>query len=105
MAVERALARLRRGILPEWRSTRSCEIERLRTTGGRDEGNAWFKVTLREGRSRQIRRMFELIGNSDDLVTQTASKISEESRLSFSLGLLVLLIMVGLLFAGRMGRQ
>ena len=51
------------------------------------------------------RRMFELIGNSDELVTQTASKISEESRLSFSLGLLVLLIMVGLLFAGRMGLQ
>ena len=50
-------------------------------------------------------RMFELIGNSDQLVTETAAKISEESRLSFGLGLLVLVIMVGLLFAGRLGLQ
>ncbi|MBS1148881.1 MAG: hyfB [Myxococcaceae bacterium] len=49
------------------------------------------------------RRMFELIGNSDQLVTETAAKISEESRLSFGLGLLVLVIMIGLLFAGKLG--
>ena len=60
---ERDLDRLRRGIVLDGRSTRSCEIEPVRTTAGRGEGNAWFKVTLREGRSRQIRRMFEIIGH------------------------------------------
>jgi pseudouridine synthase len=60
---ESDLDRLRRGIKLEGRSTRSCEIKPLRTTAGRGEGNAWFTVTLREGRSRQIRRMFEAIGH------------------------------------------
>ena len=60
---ESDLDRLRRGITLEGRSTRSCEIKPMRTTAGRGEGNAWFTVTLREGRSRQIRRMFEAIGH------------------------------------------
>ena len=60
---EKDLERLRRGIVLDGIRTRSCEIAPIRTTGGRGEGNAWFRVTLREGRSRQIRRMFEVIGH------------------------------------------
>ena len=60
---ENAIGRLRRGITLDGRSTRSCVIERLATTEARNEGNAWFRVVLREGRTRQIRRMFEAIGH------------------------------------------
>jgi pseudouridine synthase len=57
------LERLRRGIFLDGRRTRRCDIDRLGTTGKGGQGNAWLAVTLREGRSRQIRRMFELIGH------------------------------------------
>jgi 23S rRNA pseudouridine2605 synthase len=62
---EAKLERLRRGIRLDGAPTRSCEIERVSATPRRDdrEGNMWFRVTLREGRTRQIRRMFESIGH------------------------------------------
>jgi 23S rRNA pseudouridine2605 synthase len=60
---ENRIARLRRGITLDGRSTRSCRIERLGTTSGGAEGNTWFRVVLAEGRTRQVRRMFEAIGH------------------------------------------
>jgi pseudouridine synthase len=60
---EKDLDRLRRGIHLDGERTRPCEIERISTTGGRDRGNSWLRVTLREGRSRRIRRMFEACGH------------------------------------------
>ncbi len=60
---EKDIERLRRGIFLEGERTRSCEIVRMRTTGGRDAGNTWYRVTLREGKTRQIRRMFETVGH------------------------------------------
>jgi 23S rRNA pseudouridine2605 synthase len=59
------LDRLRRGISIDGERTRPCEIERVSGTPRREEreGNTWFRVTLREGRTRQIRRMFESIGH------------------------------------------
>lgn len=60
---EKDLEKLRSGIYLEGRRTRPCDIERTRTTAARGEGNAWFRVTLREGRTRQIRRMFEAVGH------------------------------------------
>jgi 23S rRNA pseudouridine2605 synthase len=60
---EKDLDRLRHGIYLDGERTRPCEIERISTTGGRDKGNTWLRVTLREGRSRQIRRMFETSGH------------------------------------------
>jgi len=57
------LDRLRRGITLDGESTRSCKIDRVSTTQGPSQGNAWFRVTLHEGKSRQIRRMFEAIGH------------------------------------------
>ena len=75
---ESKLGRLRRGGMPlEGRPMRPCRIERVsgtpRKASGRKEpgrkekvdaeGNTWLRVTLSEGRTRQIRRMFELIGH------------------------------------------
>ncbi len=60
---EKDLGRLRRGISLEGRRTLPSTIERISTTGRGAEGNTWFRVILTEGRNRQIRRMFELIGH------------------------------------------
>ena len=75
---EGKLEKLRRGGMPlEGRRMRPCRIERVsgtprkgpgRKEAGRKEnvdaeGNTWLRVTLTEGRTRQIRRMFELIGH------------------------------------------
>jgi 23S rRNA pseudouridine2605 synthase len=62
---ETRLARLREGIHLEDGRTRPCRIERVSATArrGGEEGNTWLRVTLFEGRTRQIRRMFESIGH------------------------------------------
>lgn len=60
------LERLRRGVrLPDGVKTAPAEIELTETTPekGGVGGNAWLKVVLGEGRSRQIRRMFDLVGH------------------------------------------
>lgn len=61
--VGRDLERLRAGIHLDGRRTKPCGIEPMRTTARSGEGNSWFRVTLQEGRTRQIRRMFEIIGH------------------------------------------
>src|SRR5262249_27733615 len=61
---ERLVEKLRRGITLEGKRTLPCEIVRIRTTGkGEDEGNSWFEVKLREGRTQQIRKMFQAVGH------------------------------------------
>jgi 23S rRNA pseudouridine2605 synthase len=61
---ERLVEKLRRGITLEGKRTLPCEIARIRTTGkGDDEGNSWFEVKLREGRTQQIRKMFQALGH------------------------------------------
>jgi 23S rRNA pseudouridine2605 synthase len=59
------LQRLQRGIRLDDETTRPCEIERVSGTPrrGGEEGNTWLRVTLREGRTRQIRRMFAVVGH------------------------------------------
>lgn len=59
------LDRLRRGVLIDGRRTSPCRIEAMRTTPvkGEEGGNAWFRVELSEGRSRQIREMFFRVGH------------------------------------------
>lgn len=59
------LDRLRRGVVIDGRRTAPCRIERLRTTPvkGEEGGNAWLRVELAEGRTRQIREMFFRIGH------------------------------------------
>jgi 23S rRNA pseudouridine2605 synthase len=61
---ERLVDKLRRGITIEGKRTLPCDIERVKTTGrGDDEGNSWFEVKLREGRTQQIRKMFQAVGH------------------------------------------
>ncbi len=54
---------MRRGIPLDGRRTQASEIEKISTTARADEGNTWLKVVLKEGRTRQIRRMFQAIGH------------------------------------------
>jgi 23S rRNA pseudouridine2605 synthase len=51
--------RLARGIQLEDGPARFERIE----AGGRSEGHSWFQVTLREGRNREVRRLFEAAGH------------------------------------------
>ena len=78
---EKDLERLRRGIPLDGRRTRAAQIDRVSTTGGRGEGNAWFRVVLREGRTRQIRRMFEVIGHPVSKLKRVAIGPIRDDRL------------------------
>ena len=61
---ERIIDKLRRGITLEGKRTLPCQIARVKTTGRHDdEGNSWFEVKLREGRTQQIRKMFQAVGH------------------------------------------
>ena len=62
---ETRLEKLRRGVFLDRERTRPCQIQRVSGTPrrGGEEGNTWLRVTLQEGRTRQIRRMFETIGH------------------------------------------
>src|SRR5947209_11128681 len=61
---ERLVDKLRRGITLEGKRTLPCQIERIKTTGKtEDQGNSWFEVKLREGRTQQIRKMFQALGH------------------------------------------
>ena len=61
---ERLIEKLQRGITIDGKRTLPCEIARMKTTGrGDDEGNSWYEVRLREGRTQQIRKMFQAVGH------------------------------------------
>jgi len=57
---EEAVERLRRGLKIDHQRTAPCEIVEIE----RSERNAWYAVTLHQGISQQIRKMFEAIGHS-----------------------------------------
>jgi 23S rRNA pseudouridine2605 synthase len=52
------IAQLRRGIELEDGLAKFDHVEPT----GRSEGHAWYEVTLREGRNREVRRLFEAAG-------------------------------------------
>src|SRR5215210_6013297 len=61
---DRLVAKLERGITIDGKRTLPCEIARMKTTGrNEEEGNSWFEVKLREGRTQQIRKMFQAVGH------------------------------------------
>ena len=61
---ERLVDKLQRGITIDGKRTLPCEIARIKTTGRReDEGNSWFDVKIREGRTQQIRKLFQAVGH------------------------------------------
>lgn len=61
---ERIIEKLRRGITIEGKRTLPCDIAPIKTTGkGAEEGNSWWEVKLREGRTQQIRKMFQAVGH------------------------------------------
>ena len=61
---ERIVDKLRRGITIEGKRTLPCEIAAIKTTGkNAEEGNSWWEVKLREGRTQQIRKMFQAVGH------------------------------------------
>jgi pseudouridine synthase len=78
---EKDLERLRRGIVLDGRRTRPAQIERLATTAPKGEGNSWLRIVLREGRTRQIRRMFEAIGHPVSKLKRVAIGPIRDERL------------------------
>lgn len=78
---EEQLERLRAGIFLDGSRTRPCEIALISTTAGRGEGNCWLSVALREGRSRQIRRMFEAVGHPVSKLKRVAIGPIRDDRL------------------------
>ncbi len=62
---ERDLDRLREGLVLEGVRTAPCRIEQRTVTRpkGVDSDNSWWNVELSQGRTRQIREMFQRIGH------------------------------------------
>lgn len=56
------IERLRKGIRLEGVRTAPAEIKMIERT--KEGGNAWFEVTLHQGKNQQIRRMFDSIHHS-----------------------------------------
>lgn len=78
---EKDVETLRRGVFLDGRRTRAADVHRVSTTAARGEGNAWFRVVLREGRTRQIRRMFEAIGHPVSKLKRVAVGPIRDERL------------------------
>ena len=71
---QRALAQLRRGVMVKGKTTRPAKVELLPTEPDtfprqppiryrKNVPTAWLKITLREGRKRQVRRMTAAVGH------------------------------------------
>src|SRR5215212_8000142 len=80
---ERLVAKLERGITIDNKRTLPCEIRRMKTTGrGDEEGNSWFEVKLREGRTQQIRKMFQAVGHPVSKLRRVAIGPISDPRLT-----------------------
>lgn len=64
---------LRRGVELDGKVTAPAEVELLHATrGDRESGRAAIRVTIHEGRNRQVRRMMEAIGHRVQSLRRTA---------------------------------
>ena len=80
---DRIVGKLERGITIDGKRTLPCEIARMKTTGrGDDEGNSWFEVKLREGRTQQIRKMFQAVGHPVSKLRRVAIGPLSDPRLT-----------------------
>jgi 23S rRNA pseudouridine2605 synthase len=80
---DRIIAKLERGITIDNKRTLPCEIARMKTTGRREEeGNSWFEVKLREGRTQQIRKMFQAVGHPVSKLRRVAIGPISDPRLT-----------------------
>lgn len=71
-----ALERLRGGVVIDGRRTAPAKIEPLR-----DAPNAWYQVTLVEGRNQQIRKMFEYAGHPVEKLKRVRIGFLEDKKL------------------------
>ena len=79
---ERIIDKLQRGITIEGKRTLPCQITALRKTSKRDdEGNSWWEVRLREGRTQQIRRMFQAVGHPVSKLRRVAIGAMSDAKL------------------------
>jgi 23S rRNA pseudouridine2605 synthase len=74
---EHDVARLSRGIIVEGRRTGPATIAFL----GEKSGRATLRITIREGRNRQVRKMFEAIGHPVDHLARVAIGPIRDPRL------------------------
>src|SRR5262245_39197123 len=81
---EHDLTRLRRGIVIDGRRTAPADVdllgERKRSAGSKSAG-ATLRITIREGRNRQVRHMCEAIGHPVDHLVRTAIGPIRDTRL------------------------
>jgi 23S rRNA pseudouridine2605 synthase len=62
LPAEEQIERLRRGVKVDGDRTAPAEIRLIERT--KEGGNAWYEVTLHQGKNQQIRRMFDSINHS-----------------------------------------
>jgi 23S rRNA pseudouridine2605 synthase len=72
------LERLAKGVTIEGRRTDPAHVT---LAPGRHEGHATLRITIAEGRNRQVRRMFEAIGHPVDYLRRVAIGPLKDSRL------------------------
>lgn len=72
------IERLMKGVTLDGRRTQRALVQLL---SGRQEGHAALRITIREGRNRQVRDMFDAIGHPVDQLTRVAIGPLRDSRL------------------------
>ena len=78
----RAIERLRTGIPLDGRRTLPAEVVLLNRPGGRDATrDGLLRITIREGRNRQVRRMCEAVGHPVRALTRTSIGAVGDRRL------------------------
>jgi pseudouridine synthase len=74
----RDLERLARGVTVDGRRTAEAQV---RLVPGRHEGHATLRITIAEGRNRQVRKMFDSIGHPVDWLRRVAIGPLQDRRL------------------------
>lgn len=78
---EKAIARLRRGMIIDGRRLAGAKVRRVRVRGPREgKSNSWWSIELSEGRTRQIREMFFRVGHPVQRLRRVAvGRVSDPS--------------------------